>query len=712
MPEPACSARDDECFAHTGTLVEPRDDIHRLFHPTGVALVGALNREADPAEILKPARRRFGDAFYLVDPAGGSVGDVDVFERVTAVPAPTDLAILSPGAGLTEEDVVRDCIEQGVRSLIVTTSAFESVELARRHGIRVLGPNANANLFDEMPPPINPRIGKIALITHSGHMGRVIFQASPHGVAFSRWVPTGNEADLEAADFIEYFAYDGDTAVIAGYFEGFHDGAKLRRALAAAATQGKPVVMIKIGRHEVASRMATSHTAHLTGSDAVVDGLFKQYGVIRVDDVDELIETSAFHAKVTPRPAGPRVALYGISGGAVALMAEHAEANGVPVPVLSVQTQRSLHEVLPAHLSVENPVDNGNLYRSGTVEDRRRIFDLIGADDAVDMVLCALTGVLPGITDDFAGDILNFVDNTDKPVAVTWNTWEMSVPAYDAIVQSGLPIFRSFRSCFRTINGYFDQKRRLEAARSRPPYDGPPRFATGESVRTLDAAETSALLARHGVPIPRETLVSTRRDAIDAASELGFPVVMKVPLVAFPHKSDVGLVLTGLSSPDKAAGAYDELVRRARELAPGDDHDVLVQEQVGAGVELIVGSLRDSVFGPTIVLGMGGTLTEVLRDVAVRPLPVLESDIIEMIGELRAAPALNGFRGSRPVDLAAVVRVVQAVAALTADGSVVELDLNPLIAGPGGIVAVDCTIVVEESACPGQSPARADTTTR
>jgi acyl-CoA synthetase (NDP forming) len=688
-----------------------RDDIDRLFHPRGVALIGPVDRSAAPDSVLAALGTRWGSSFYLVDARGGELGGMRIFERLEDIPGPLELGVLNVDRDSVSA-AIDECGRRGLLNVIVTAGGFgelgeagaaEEARLvadAQRYGMRMLGPNANANAFDAMPAPVNPRIRKIGLITQSGHMGRLIFQSSPHGVAFSRWVPTGNEADLEAADFIEYFAYDDDTAVIAGYFEGFRSGAKLRRALAAANNQGKPVVMIKVGRHEAASRMASSHTAHLTGSDEVIDGLFKQYGAIRVADIDELIETAALHAKLTPVPKGPRAALYGISGGAVALMGELAEAAGITVPILSAETQSRLHEVLPAHLGVSNPVDNGNLYRTGSEEERRKVFRLIAADPAVDVLVCALTGVIPGLTEKFAGDLVDFLERGAKPLVVIWNSWDMESPAYQVLVKSGAPIFRSFRNCFQSLYGYFEYHRRIGLVRSRPQYDLPDApSATSDSGRTLDPAEAADLLQRYGVTVAPESTAGSPTEAVAAAGLIGYPVVMKIPLEGFPHKSDVGLVLTGLKSAEGVREGFSRLLARAAELAPGIEVGVMVQRQVAAGTEIIVGITRDATVGPAILVGLGGIFTEVLRDVSVRPLPITEGDAAEMIRELRGFALLDGVRGTPRADLKALAETIMAVARLATDPAnrVIELDLNPVIAGPSGCTAVDSLVVIETS---------------
>lgn len=691
-----------------------RDDIHEFFHPRAVALIGPLNRRLEPERILSPLRARWGDAFRLVDADGGSIGSTPVYRDVAEIPGAVDLGVLAVPAG-DVLDTVEACGERQLRNLIVSTDfaplGAEGTELERRivravrsYGMRMLGPNANANSFDAMDPPVHPRIGKIGLITQSGHMGRVIFQSSAHGVAFSRWVPTGSEADLDASDFIEYFACDEETAVVAAYLEGIRDPTKLRRALAAAAEMDTPVVVIKVGRHDAAVRMAVSHTGHITGSDAIVAGLFKQYAVVRVDDVDELIETAALHAKLRPAPRKGRVGLYGISGGALALMADHAEAQGVPVPVLGEETQSHLRTLLPPHLGVTNPVDNGNLYRRATAEPRREIIRTIAEDPAVDLLVCALTGFIPGLTDDYAGDILDYAASGGTPVVATWNTWEMAVDAYNAVVRSGIPVFRSFRGCFRALAGYFERQRLLASARARPVGTRPSEFSTGDAQRA-SPLRTIKLLRRYGIPLVEERRVETAAEASQLAVALGMPVVLKSLLSDYPHKSDAGLVRTDISSPEDAEEAYVALRRRTRDLAPSGDPEIIIQPQLDGVAEVIIGVTSDPTLGKALLLGLGGIFAEVVRDVSIRPLPVTKSDVDEMLGELRGRELLDGARGQPAGDISALTATALAVAELADDprNAVVELDLNPVIVRNRGVVVVDHLLYVASDSARGRS---------
>jgi len=610
---------------------------------------------------------------------------------------------------------VEQCGKHGVPYVLIFTAGFSEVgpagaalerevgEVARRYGIRVFGPNTNTNAFERLPEPPTRRGGRIGLVTQSGHQGRPLVQGTEFGVAFSRWVPTGNELDLEAADFIEYFAYDDDTAVIAGYFEGFKDPPKLRRALEAANAQGKPVVALKMGATAAGTRMASSHTGHLAGSDAVVEGLFAQYGVVRVRDLDELLETAALFAKLPPK-TGARCCLYSISGGSGTLMAEVAEQAGTPVPLLSARTQGALREMIPDYLTVANPVDNGAQFLlSAPLEDRRRVFELVCADPNVDVVVVGLTGALGRLTDRFAEDIVAFIDDLGKPVVVTWNSFKTDEPGFRTLVEAGLPLFRSFRNCFAALQA---NARYGEASATFRPRKASSVRLPREAAAALDEADATGgalapaaarrLLESFGVPLAREGLARSAAEAARVAAEIGFPAVMKIASPDFPHKSDAGLVRLAVTSGAEARAVYGELLARATKAKRGARIEgVVVQAQVEGGTEMIVGVTRDPVFGPAVLVGTGGVFAEVLADVAVRPLPIDRRDAREMVRSLRGHALLAGARGRGKGDVGALVDVVMAVARLaSACGErLAELDLNPVVVRADGALAVDSLVV-------------------
>jgi len=693
---------------------EQRPDLEEFFHPEAVALVGSVDRNADPERLRRSCEERWGDRWFLVNAKGGAVGDIPVYEHVGDIPASVTLAVISVGTASVAAGV-EECGTHGVPYVIVFTAGFSEVgeagaalerevgEAARRHRIRVLGPNTNTNAFEALPEPPHRRGGRIGLVTQSGHQGRPLVQGTEFGVAFSRWVPTGNELDYEAADFIEYFAHDDDTAVIAGYFEGFKDPPKLRRALEAANARDKPVVALKVGSTVAGTRMAGSHTGHLAGPDAVIEGLFRQYGVTRVRDLDELLETAALFAKL-PAGTGPRCALYSISGGSGTLMAEVAEASGVPVPVLAPATRERLRAIIPDYLAVSNPVDNGAQFLvSAPAAQRRRVFELLAGDPDVDVIVVGLTGALGRLTDQFAEDVVAFADELPTPIVATWNSFKTDEPGFATLVHAGMPLFRSFRNCFAAIAAFGEYTRARASFRPRTPL--PPRLPAAARAALAGApahgpcgTETSrCLLQAFGVPLAGEGLATSAAAAGRIATAIGFPVVMKVSSPDFPHKSEAGLVCLDVGSAAEARAAFSELLTLAATANPrARIEGVQVQEQVVGGTEMIVGLGADPVFDRSVMVGTGGVFAEVLRDVAVRPLPIDRLDAEEMVRSLRGAALLHGARGRPEGDVKALVEVIMAVARLgSACGDrVVELDLNPVVVKPEGAVALDALLVV------------------
>jgi acyl-CoA synthetase (NDP forming) len=681
-----------------------RTDLDQFFHPDGVAVVGRLPRVMPPAEVVAGYRASYGDRVYLVNPSGGSFGGLPVYQSVLDIPDHVGLAVISVRPASVAA-AVDECGRKGIPYALVFTAGFSEVgdqgavleqdlaDVARSHGMRIFGPNTNTNAFERMPEIAGLRGGKIGLLTQSGHQGRPIVQGSLFGVGFSRWVPTGNEVDLEVADFLEYFAHDDETAVIAGYFEGFKDVAKLRRALQAANDRGKPVVAIKIGSTDAGRRMASSHTGHLTGADAVVDGLFAQHGVTRVRDLDELLETAALFAKL-PAQLGPGLCLYSVSGGSGTLMAETAEAAGLTVPPLSAETQAKLHELLPGYLTVANPVDNGGTFLlAASQPDRLRVLEIIAADPAVDAMVIGITGALGTMTDNFGADIAHFAPRSAKPVIVTWNSFKTDEQGFADVVASGVPLFRSFRNCFAALRDHYRYQERSARFRHRPPIEPPQVEPKGHG--NLKPADARRLLESAGVPVVPEAIVGSPEAAREAAARLGFPVVMKVASIDLPHKSEHGLVRVGVSDQKEAEDAYRELMDQAARAGPRAVIDgVAIQQQVGDGIEMIVGALLDPLLGPAVMVGTGGIFAEILKDTVVRPLPIDEADAREMVESLRGYPLLDGARGRPPADVGGLVRMLLAVAGLAAGGRVAELDLNPVLVTAERAVAADWLVVL------------------
>lgn len=690
-------------------MPQSRQDLERFFHPDGVAIIGRVEG-ADTATVadIKARHARFGDRIYLVNPRGGMIeGTMPIYKSVLDIPDFVELAVVNTPPA-TVPALIDEIGRKKIPFALVFTSGFAEVggdgaayerqveEKAKQHGVRVFGPNTNTNAFEKMPEVPNGRGGKIGLLTQSGHNGRPIVQGSEFGVRFSRWVPTGNEVDLELGDFLEYFATDDETEVIAAYVEGFKSADQLRRGLQAANDNDKPVVMLKMGETEAGSRMASSHTGHLTGSDAVVNGLFAQHAVTRVGDLDELLDTAALFSKL-PRTTGKGVCMYSISGGSGTLMMEVADKHGISLPTLTEETQRKLHEIIPHYLTVSNPVDNGGtLMLSLDQPTRFKILDLIAADPNVDVLVVGLTAPLGGMSNALANDVLKWAPTAPIATIVTWNSYRIEEPSFGDVVASGVPTFRSFRNCFKALRAFYDYQDRRASLRARPaaPAAQPPGVLAQGG--TLNADDARALLEQFAIPFAGEAVAATADDAVAAADRFGYPVVLKIASADFPHKSDVGLVKVGVADAAAVRATFDEFIARAKQVNPKAAIDgVLVQQMVTGGTEMIVGVTRDSQLGPAVMVGTGGIFAEVLRDVAVRPLPLDRADAREMVESLRGVALLKGARGRPAGDIEALVDVILKVAdmAATCGDRLAELDLNPVIVNERGAIAVDSLVV-------------------
>jgi acyl-CoA synthetase (NDP forming) len=568
-----------------------------------------------------------------------------------------------------------------------TRKQDELAAKVRASTTRLLGPNTNANAFELFDESLEGR--RIALITQSGHQGRPIFQAQELGIALGWWAPCGNEVDLEFADFAAWFADQPGCGVVAAYVEGFKDGRTLRLAADHAAAAGVPLVVVKVGRTEAGRSMAMSHTGHLTGSDAVTSAVFRQHGITRVRGLDELQDTAAMLARA-PAPVTDGVCVYSISGGTGAHMADLCAEAGLRLPDLTQESQAALHEWIPAYLRVSNPVDNGG---PPTSDWRgRKILDTIVADPNVGAVVVPITGALESMSMPFARDLVAVAETTDKPICVVWGSPIGTEEAHSVLRSSSKVItFRTFGNCVQAVRAWLDWH--AFVARYRSPFRSASKRRTPvllpEGSGALSEHESKQLLAAYGIPVTREEVVGSARDAVKAAEAIGLPVVLKASSAAIAHKSDAGLVRVGLATAREVRSAYAE-------LAEASGGEVLVSELVAGGTECVVGVGDDELFGPTVMFGLGGVFVEVLRDVTFRVPPFDAAEARRMIDEVRGAALLRGARGRPKGDVRALADVLVKVGRLALEQAdrVVELDVNPLVVHPRGVVALDALAVL------------------
>lgn len=687
-----------------------------LFAPRSIAVVGASNATDRIGGIPLDYLLRFGYAgrLHAVNPRGGVVQGLPAHARLGDIGEPVDLAIVAvPQAQVAQ--VLDDAAAARVRSVVLFSSGYAELgeagaaaqqalaAQARAAGIRLLGPNClgvirpSHHVYATFAPAINAgrvRPGRVGLISQSGAFGIYAYAlARERGLGLSLWATTGNEADVQLADGLAWLADDPETEVIMAYMEGCRDGPRLRAALALAQQRGKPVVMVKVGASALGAAAAASHTASLAGDDAVYDAVFRRYGVMRAHTISDFFALAA-SAAVARAPRGRSLGLLTVSGGVGAMMADDATAQGLDVTPLSDAAQRQLREWVP-FAAPRNPVDiTAQVTNDETLLERSA--SLMLQDQPFDSWLgfFAAGGLSPTIAPKLRALIERLrADHPDTLLAVSTlctDALRQQLEALGCMVHSDPGI------AIRCIGALV---RRAECPLAHDAQDAAGAPAVRVPAGTLSEADSLALLAQAGVPVVAHQRVHTPEQAGAAVAALGGAIALKVSSADIPHKSDVGGVALGLGDAAAAQAAFARITERARQACPQARIDgALAARMVAGGVECIAGVHRDAVFGPVLMFGLGGIHVEVLRDVALRVLPITRHDALAMVRELRAVAILDGVRGQAPVDMDSIADALCALAdfALRAGDSLLSAEINPLIARPkaeGGCVAVDALVI-------------------
>ncbi|MCY1204437.1 Protein lysine acetyltransferase Pat [compost metagenome] len=692
------------------------ESLSALFAPRAIAVVGASSNAQKIGGIPVDYQRRFGfeGALYPVNPNADRIQDLPAFPSLRAIGQPVDLAILAVPSALVD-GALDDAIAAGVKGVVLFSSGFAEVgaegaaaqarlgDKARAAGVRLVGPNCLGFMniarhvyatFSPAPGVGRVMPGRIGLVSQSGAFGAYAYaMARARGVGLSLWATTGNEADVQVADCLAWLAQDPDTDVIMAYMEGCRDGPRLRAALALAQANGKPVVMVKVGRTALGAEAAASHTAALAGDDAVYDAVFRQYGVLRARNLTEFFDL-AHSAAVAGRPRDRSIGLFTLSGGVGALMADEASAQGLDARPLSEAAQDTLRRWVP-FAAPRNPVDiTGQVTNDMTLIDRtaRVMLDDQGFASWMGFLAAA------GASDAFWPVLRSLVASLreaypDTLLAVS----TLLTPERRAELEAmRCLVFADPSDGIRTIAALAGLKPAAPVAAATPASTKAPlTLAPG----TMSEPDALALLADAGVPVVAHRVVRSADEAAAAAEALGEAVVVKIVSADIPHKSDVGGVALGLRGAAQARAAFErtrDLALTARPEARLDG--ALVARMLTGGVECIAGVHRDPVFGPVLMFGLGGIHVETLRDVSLRALPITRDDALAMVRELRAFAILNGARGRPPVDLDSIADALCALAdfAQRAGDSLDSAEINPLIARPqaeGGCVAVDALVV-------------------
>jgi acetyltransferase len=694
-----------------------------------VAVIGASKDPSKWGNLMSKSIIESGYAgkIYLVNPKGGQIYGRKTYPSLFDIEDFIDLAIIGIPSKLVP-DAVSDCVERGIRGIIIVTAHFgeysedgkkveaEILEMARKGGTRIVGPNcmgiynASINLnttFASFLP------GPYALISQSGNLGLELdYLTKKRGLGFSKWVSLGNQLDIPFHEYLSYVKDDADTKVILTYIEGLKEGRDFL-SVARETTKSKPVLSVKVGASPAGARAAASHTGALAGGDQIYDSAFRQVGIIRVNNSDELLDVGEALLKC-PLPRGNRIAILVDGGGAGTLAADISMRYNLEVPILSEETQENLAKVMPTaglH-SLTNPID------FATEVDIRawaRFSKIILQDEGIDGLV--LVGGYGGYTDawpawdkawvEMAYEISRLPRELDKPLIVQSMFHGDNPKSLEVLSQQGIPVYGSLETAMKCMSHLAGRRRYLDKLEEE--YE-PPRLVSGDlsavksiikSVRDsgrLNLLETEAreILKAYGLPVSKSKLVRDEGEAIKITEEMQCPLAMKIVSPDIIHKSDAACVKLHLKDRDDVVKAFSEIIANARgHIREAEIYGVICTPMEAKGVEVIVGMTKDRTFGPTVMFGLGGIFVEVLRDISFRVAPVTRKDAYEMIKEIEGFPILSGVRGQKGISIDAIVDVIMKISILVIENpEISELDLNPVFVYEDRASVIDARIIL------------------
>lgn len=704
----------------------PRD-LRPLLDPRSIAVVGASESSRVGANMVRNLLQAgYRGRIYPVNPRYEQVMGLRCYPSLLDIPDEVEAVVVGIGARYVLP-TLREAAQKGVRAAVVATVGFaeageegaarqcELEELAAQHGMLVCGPNCmglisfvNRQAMYIGAIPTRLPVGRVGAVCQSGSVAIALLQSGR--VGFSHLISSGNGAVVEVAEYLAYLVEDPHTDVLLAFIEGFRKPGLFLRVADRARELGKPLIALKVGASRKAAVASLAHTGTLAGSDQVCDAMFRQKGVIRVRDVDEMIETGVlFSTLARRRPRGGRVGAVTVSGGQIGMLLDLAEPLGLDFPELTERTRASLAEVLPFVPALSNPLD---AWGTGDVEQAYpACLELLADDDNVDVVLVVEDAPstegqpMSSTPMHVARAAARVAGRTDKPVVfATTVSGAVDSRVAATLAEAGVPLLLGSRESLGAIAAlvrFEATRKRLEqggAAEDRAPPASRRPLAIPGPHRALSEWESMQVLSDYGIPVVPQSLAHSADEAVAAAECLGFPVAVKVCSADLAHKSEVGAVRLGLEDAGGVRRAYGAVLENVSRAAPtAAIEGVLVQRMV-SGVEMIAGLQRDPEFGPVVLVGIGGVLVEVLRDVSLRLAPLTRFDAEAMLGELRGRALLDGYRGQPPADREAIVGVLLALSrlALDWDEQLETVDINPLVVTPGGAFAADALIVLRE----------------
>jgi acetate---CoA ligase (ADP-forming) len=677
-----------------------RRPVENLLQAKSVAIVGASPKGRWPMGIYRNLKKaKYNGKIFLVNPNYKEIAEDPCYPNIAALPeVPEHLLMLIPTKAVL--GTLEEAAKLGAKAATIYSAGFGEgddpegkkrgaalKEICERTGLVACGPNCMGSFslpeglwsFPTAVPLLKK--GPVGLIFQSGgSLGNWIKGASERGIGFSYAVSSGNETSLDLVDYFSFLLDDEETKLIALMVEGIRRPQEFMNVASRALARNKPVLVIKLGRSEMGKRQAISHTGALAGSDEVFDAVCHRLGLVRCPTLEDLTETTL--AFLPGRvPGGSRAAVVVNSGGMKGLLCDHIEELGTELAQLNEATRQAIRPLIPAELAVENPLECG-VAGFGDEEGFVKIVKLHADDDGVDLL--GIHGELPRFPEKREATLFkNLSATTPKPiVAFARSTYSLTDESRTFQDEAGIPFLQGIKPTLRALKGLGFYGKRKQAAI-------PSLGAASGKADDLEGEKLDALLQRHGIALPRQAVAATAAEAAEKAGEIGFPVALKLVAPEIVHKTESGAVVLGL----KSAGEVEAQGKQLLAKAPGK---LLIQKMV-QGTEVLLGARTDPQYGPFLMVGLGGVFVEVLKDVAIRLLPVSESDAMEMLRELRGYKILQGVRGQPPRDIKALARAMTGLSDLFAAhrASLSDLEINPLMVGGEGkgAVAVDVRTV-------------------
>ena len=706
------------------------ESLEGVFRPSSIAVIGASEVPGKAAERRTRSLLQGGypGKVFLINPKRDTVFGRKAYPSILDVGEEVDLVVIVVAPKLLPQ-AVAESVRMHAKGIVIITAGLgetgaegkrieaEILRTATAGGARIIGPNCNG-LFSAAGnmnligvPQI--RKGPLAVIAQSGNIiDSITHYAEMRGVGLSHIISAGNAIGVQFHEYIAYLGQDEATKAILMYLEGIKEGAEIVR-VAREVSQRKPIVILKVGRSKAGARAAASHTGSLAADDAVVDAAFRQAGIVRVANVDEMFDVAMSFASM-PLPKGRRVAIVSEGGGDNSVAADNAEHFGLEVPVLPQATQEKIRPFLLAGMPASNPIDYG-----GTAEENpdmiNKVVEVLMEEQGVDAVY--VTGFFGGFKEIIAPHVGALEEKTSrelvrlmrqygKPIAVHTSFAQAPFPSMKILSENGVLVTASSEraaQCLAYLARLGETRGKLALARPLPAIQAD-KAASGALIEGVQRAgrknllETEAreLLSLYGVALPTAMLAKTPDEAAEAAKAVGFPVALKIVSPEIIHKSDAGGILLNLAEEKTVREGFAQVLANAGKVSsPKAILGVLVSPMARPGQECIVGMIRNPQFGAVLMFGLGGIFVEVWKDVSFRVAPLSDLDLEEMIQEIKGYPLLSGVRGQKPKDTGVLKEVLQRVAQLAADHpEIQEVDINPIIVHEQGASVVDARIIL------------------